>query len=78
MEEGDCLSVGKGITVFFCIAFGSFSLGQAAPLLNAIAKATQSIRIVVEMCSRKSRIPIIVSRKRGVSIIQHRAANPKL
>lgn len=56
-DSPGCLTVGKGISVFFCIAFGSFSLGQAAPPLNAVVKGRSAVCALREVIARVSEIP---------------------
>ncbi|XP_065102087.2 ATP-dependent translocase ABCB1 [Paramisgurnus dabryanus] len=39
VDEPENYTIGRVITVFFCVMIGSFSLGQGAPNLESIAKA---------------------------------------
>ncbi|KAJ8004768.1 hypothetical protein DPEC_G00139710 [Dallia pectoralis] len=39
VDEPENYTIGRTITVFFCVMIGAFSLGQGAPNLEAIAKA---------------------------------------
>lgn len=58
-EEAGCLTVGMGITVFFCIAFGSFSLGQVATPLTALVQGRTGLKQLLDITYRSSDIPSI-------------------
>eukprot|EP01069_Polyplicarium_translucidae_P010732 Polyplicarium_translucidae@DN3394_c0_g1_i5.p1 len=55
-DDRDCFEGGDALTVFFAVLIAAFSVGQAAPPIQALVKASTAMASILAVSVRKSKI----------------------